>query len=429
MDEQRNALKKTGAVTNPALKRVRDAAATVRLIIEKATADLPRKAVKSVVNHILSIVVVKGELYEPLALEYLKSLRILLTYPPHLDHLEETQWKQTVSLCISAVLGNHIRPSYEILEEQLMDDQGDDEATEHTQASSSSFSTAKSAKRKAAGSLRLSSISENGFANGSAPGQLRTAGQDVIELMSCIDVLVKSSCAPLLSLGPALVSKVVRFLRVYPTETSAHLPALAALNHLLEELFFNAKSFLETAAIVLWPCLLPLWQTKNTLVKEHIVISLSFLLPFLVHRDGPPQISMLQDLYSIVLAESQDRWGIDTLEMDALAFGWVGDCHIEQHPYTLRMMRSGETFTASNALSWAVLQLGASCLKHLQEAHEDLRPSVPLTPSRASKGKRRKVGQVLLPPGLSANAQCNRPRHHSTSFSTILGWILHVPHC
>ena len=387
VDEQKAYVKKPG--TAVVLKRLRDAAQVVRLIIEKAAADIPRKAFKAVFSHIVSVLVVNKRLFEPVALEYLKALRTIIGYQPHLDHLEPRQWIHGVALCFSAALGDPIINLHEIGDEARMED---DDETESATASSTSR------KRKATGLARAIEDDEEEAGARRSPFSAphKAAGQDIIELMSCLEALFRSSASPFFEHGQALLAKFVRFFRTFPAETSAHLPALGALNRLVAELYFNSKRKMEAASVQLWPLLLTLWPTKNSLLKEHLVVALTSFLPYLVCRDGPAQTPLVHALYTSILAETENRWGVEELDLEHLAFtDAVPDSQTRREPFRATLVRAGHSFTSSQALSWSVFELGASCLHHLQTASQSLQPAIPPTPSSSAKGKRRKVGPIL----------------------------------
>lgn len=402
VDDQKSFIKKP---TPAGLKRLRDSAQVSRTIIEKATPDIPKKAFRAVLDHIVSIIVVKGELFEPISLEYIKSLRTVLGYQPHLDHLEPKQWTHAVSLAFSVILGDPVR-GYDIIEDKF----DDDEDTEMTQ----SAAAMQSRKRKAAGPLLKVSNEESGSRGGS-PASFRSAGQDIIELMGCVEALFGASAAPLMDHAEALLSKFLRFFRAFPAGTSAHLPAIGALNRLIQQLYFNNKSMISNACVHIWPTLAVLWPTKNATLKEQVVLLASSLLPFVIHRDGPAQTSLVQELYGLCLFEPETRWGIEALDLDHLALGEIQGP--QSHSFALSLLQPGHCFASTHALSWAVVELAGACLRHLDTLSRSVQPDVPPTPS--NKGKRRKVGCSMLTntKKLTLNHRSMRPWTTSLSLS------------
>lgn len=384
VDEQKVHEKKSTSGASAALKRLKDGAQVVRLIIERCAQDIPRKAFKAILNHIISIIVYNKRLFEPIALDYLKALRTVLSYQPHLDHLDEQQWCNAVAMCFSGILGDPIR-TYEIVEEQMMEEQ-DDEGNEDTEITETAVtsSTQSNRKRKALGPLRMTPLDQNGFTTSSpSPMQARAASQEIIELMQCVATLFQYSSSPFLTYGNALLAKFARFFRAYPQETSAHASALTALNKLISDLFYNARTLLENASVQLWPFLSPLWGTKSLLVKEQLVIAADALLPFLIHRNGPPHTEYIQELLSAILSEPDNRWGTQDLDINRVAFLKPSE-PIRAEAFTRRHFRAGQSFDMADAISWSILELGAQCLRHVQNAYQSLRPELPLTPSRSS---------------------------------------------
>lgn len=379
VDEQRAYVSKP---TTPALKRLKDAAQAVRLIIEKAAADIPRKAFKAVFNHILSIIVVRGQLFEPVALEYLKALRASVLYQPHLDHLDLKQWTHAVSTCFSAILGDKIR-GYEIVDDYLMDADDDNEEA----------SARGSRKRKAASTSRASSTPTEG--TGSSQSKIHaSASQDTIELCGCIDAFFQSSQAPLIANGEALLSKCIRFFAAYPSETTAHLSMTTALNRLLAELEFNRKDLVEKAVIQLWSSLISLWPTKNVAMKEQLVITATLLLPYIASLEPQKRTTLASNLYTATLADVEARWGADVLDLNALSLNCSQSPKNSSstHGFAISSFQAGPAFDFQQALAWTVIQVCASSLLQVENTSSNTM-SDPSTPSRATK--RLKVRAVL----------------------------------
>jgi hypothetical protein len=67
---------------------------------------------------------------------------------------------------------------------------------------------------------------------------------------------------------------------------------------------------------------------------------------------------------------------------------------------------AGHGFTASHALSWQLLELGALCLRHLDVVAKSLNPDHPPTP--ASKGKKRRVRIPIIALSKAEHIVANR---------------------
>jgi|SRR5882762_4426783 ataxia telangiectasia mutated family protein len=79
--------KNTSSAT--ALRRLSDASATVRWLTERAVHRFNKKVIKSLLAHFLQTMVHQGELLMPVALDYIKAIRCIVAWTPHLEHLDE----------------------------------------------------------------------------------------------------------------------------------------------------------------------------------------------------------------------------------------------------------------------------------------------------------------------------------------------------
>lgn len=88
---EKSALSKKSKNTSSAAaqRRLSDAAAAVRWLTERAVQRLNRKVVKPLLVHLIQTMVYQGELLMPVALDYIKAIRCIVAWAPHLEHLDE----------------------------------------------------------------------------------------------------------------------------------------------------------------------------------------------------------------------------------------------------------------------------------------------------------------------------------------------------
>lgn len=77
--------------SNAASNRLGDAAAAVRWLTETAVQRLNKKVVKALLAHLIQTMVYQGELLAPVSLDYIKAVRCLVRWTPHLEHLDEVR--------------------------------------------------------------------------------------------------------------------------------------------------------------------------------------------------------------------------------------------------------------------------------------------------------------------------------------------------
>lgn len=377
--------------TSTVEKRLEDATSLVKWTVERVSADLSRKAVKATIAHLTQMAGHGGRL-QSYALTYLKTLRSVLQYGPHLEHLEPDMWTEIVSLCFSAVLGDKIKVGAEFMDDHAMEvDDSDDE-------------------ERPRGSLRLTEEDDR-----QPTSKRRTATQTDIELLQCVETAFRSKSAPFLFYSTVIFRKFLRFFRHFPNETTAHLPALTALNRAFAELDLNDQATMSTTGASLWAPILALWGTKNASLKEQVVMSLKYLLPFVAPRSSNQPIALvvadkIQPLFDAVLSEPTIRWreGFE-LNIDNLRLGLEPqEDGARPQPFSTPTFRFGNDFEGKHAVAWNVLELGADSLAKLYAVSElghqlGAVVSPPPTPEGSNtRNKRRKVCRFSL---LSSSSQ------------------------
>ncbi|GAA6036820.1 hypothetical protein JCM8097_003494, partial [Rhodosporidiobolus ruineniae] len=367
--------------TAPNEKRLDDAALLVRYCAEKVHPLLGRKQAKALVNHLTQMIAIQGTL-QPYALTYLKTLRSVLSFPPHLEHLDERQWTDIVMLCFSAVLGDKIRIGQDFADDVAMDIDSDSDDE----------------RPRARGALRADSDDERAHllaATGStssarkARTQKRTATPVEIELLHVVEVLFRSQSAPFLLYAQSIFRKFLRFFRLFPDETSAHYPALVALNRAFAELDLNDQRSMRRLGPRLWTPVLALWGTKNAGTKEQVLVALRYLFPFVV---PPPQLGgggggggeeeatrRAKELYAAVLTEPTIRWReAYALDLDCLRLGLPSlspsssSSAGAEKAFHAQTFRLAAGFDDKHAVAWATVELGARALARVYEVGESL---------------------------------------------------------
>ncbi|KAL8276961.1 hypothetical protein RQP46_010596 [Phenoliferia psychrophenolica] len=366
-------------------KRLEDATSLVRWTVEKVHLDCSRKAIRATFAHLVQMVAHSGKL-QSFALTYLRTLRHLLQYAPHLEHLDTSQWTDIVSLCFAGVLGDKIKVGNEFKDDEAMEVDED--------------------YLGPLGALRETDED----AQERAPR--RTATQEDIELVGCIEAAFRSKSAPFPAYSRIIFTKFSRLFRQFPTETTAHLPALTALNRAFAELDLNDQRAMSDLGTKLWPHIIALWATKNAALKEQVVIALKHLLPFITsphrHRHHN-QLQLVVDtrvrpLFDAILTEPTIRWreGYE-LDIDHLRLGLVPTSPTEATdtpvPFCASTFRFGHDFQPKHAVAWTLLELGAECLFALYKSGEagagagvlDLEPAEPPpTPEGSNRNAKRR---------------------------------------
>ncbi|EGN96752.1 hypothetical protein SERLA73DRAFT_93326 [Serpula lacrymans var. lacrymans S7.3] len=401
---------KAGTTGATALRRLGDAAATVRWLTERSVHLLNKKVVKALLAHLLQVMVNKGSLYTQVALDYLKAIKSALSWTPHMDHLDEDNWLKITEMAFNVILGDPVRKGIneneddDSTEKMEVDDSmyqdpeyEDDEDEEGYLPSRSTPSTqVRKRRRKEESATPGPSLSRSTF-NSKATGSM-VVSLEQIECTSLLVILLRSPSAPLLSsnnphLSSSILIRLRRFLDYYPADTSLHHDYILALQAVLSHLALNRKNDVEIFTRGAWDGLVNLWGTKNKRMKESLVGVLRVLFPFLTVSKRGSDYSWADGvgrLWHLLNGEAESRWGIESLSLEALRLEVVAfeDEEIcEREAFVAHTFRAGWHFDANQALAWAVLELQADCAQLLFQHSESVHTG---TPGSGVDGKRLK---------------------------------------
>jgi ataxia telangiectasia mutated family protein len=369
-----------------AKKRVAEGASTVRWLTERSVHQLTHKnVIKALLNHLVQTSSYQGKLFLPVALDYAKAIRCVLDYPPHLEHIDDEMWVKLAEMCLNVVLGDSLRKKLvqeeddEIEETREMDltpegDEDDDDDDD----SVTSHETKKRRRREESGTPEPS-IMPRGVIPRTQP---RPVSVEQIGFASLLSLLLTSSAAPFLAteyphLGSAMLNRLLRFLRLYPSDTSLHPDFIIIVSATLSHLALNERDTVTWFAQRAWDALLGMWGTKNKTMKENLIIVLRILFPFYTTRY--PEASSALDssyvdgvsrLWSLLDGEAESRWGVDGLSLDSLRLSLMRDCPLSASKpgaFMARTFQYGWNFDSNQAVSWAILELQADCAEKVRQ--------------------------------------------------------------
>lgn len=275
-------------------------------MVERSFHLLAKKPFMALFAHLTSLLVHDGSIFPPVAFDYPKALRTLLSYPPHLDCLDAANWKVLTNVCWSALLDDPIELGEDMEDEIEPIEDEDDEGSD-------------------------------GYPGSTKNGPTRIAASTKIELANLLPILLASNAAPLVpplpardhpfvepSLGSVMLSKIHRFFNLHPTETSNHLAIVRSLNKVLGELELNCRNDMVSFGTKLLPQLVTLWETRNKALREQVVIALRILLPFVTHKATAETEAnnavgdALGRLADALTREAGSRTGIEPLDLNVV---------------------------------------------------------------------------------------------------------------
>ncbi|KAG8989610.1 Serine/threonine-protein kinase tel1 [Tulasnella sp. JGI-2019a] len=384
--------------TNPAEAKLEAAAARLRWLVDRALHKLTRTVLKPLLNHVLQAIVDQGQLVIPLAKHYTAILRLVLSYPPHLDHTPVETWNECMVLSFAAVLGDRIPKDLQWAEDdETSASPSDNPDSDHVEALAK---PGPSTRKRALGQASFSSISSRLASGPTSKSSYRTLSEAQIELMKVISILLRASNAPILSqtelspteapeqegfLVPQLILlKITRFFREYPVETSAHAEAIWGLNAILTQLELNARVLLLPFAAEIMPELLTHWgrdNLRNKSMKEGLLVAIRILTPFLILGE----VLSTTDL-DAVWKRISDGLPIRPLPFESLRLAQSSDSTKGPRPFQGKTFRYGFNFEPLHAFTWSGLEAHADCVYQLMRSSESRgHPTDVMSPRKRQK--------------------------------------------
>ena len=375
---------KASGPTGPVTKRLGEATSVVRWLTERSVERLSKGARNALFNHLTQTMVRSGGLFEPVVLDYVKALRCLVGYPPHLAHMDDAMWIDLVKLSLNVILGRSITTFLgHIAEEEEDDDRRSPSSnsgdTDMYMDEDPGPSTPKSAKkrRRADSSSPPPPVSKT-----PSNRTLQPVSLTQIEFTGLLATLLQSSSAPLLHpehdyLPSATLNGLQEFLVRFPADTSLHQDYLVALSATLSHLELNCRELVSKFAWKSWDSLVGIWATKNRGMKEILVAILKTLFPHVsIGKFGSESDELklpagggygdgLGRLWHTLDAEAESRWGVELLSQDSLRLEIQYPVDLPpdsgNSAFTAKTFRTSWHFDSGQALAWAVLELQADC--------------------------------------------------------------------
>ncbi|GBE86665.1 hypothetical protein SCP_0905450 [Sparassis crispa] len=390
-----------------ALGRLKDVTTALRELIQHGVETMNNRALRPLLRHLRQRMLYRGELLAPVALTYIKAIGCVFKCRQHLEHLEHAEWVDITQLAFNVVLRDRLNEELSEVDGQQLGEKettaspagGDEHSMQDAEEGTPSTSTADlSRKRRRSPSQKSArACSHDESPAPQKPLQSLAPSAEQIEFMTVLVPLLQSPFAPLLSqkypgIAAAVLNRLERFIDKYPTDTSLHHNFVLCLSAILSHVALNHRDLVSRFARKAWPGLVAMWNSKDQTLKEDLIVVLKVLFPFLTDDQadmgsmGGDQFSSVTKLWRLLNGEGEIRWKVHGLSLDSLRLEVVP---LDQDQgaigaITAHTFRHGWHFDATQAFTWAILELQAECTKELFLMTE----SMPLTQSSSSKRSR-----------------------------------------
>ncbi|KAJ5107138.1 hypothetical protein N7456_003813 [Penicillium angulare] len=248
---------------SPSATRLSTCASVLRAAVDIFLRNLRTKTVRAIIDHITETIPLPGEgLWEPLSVDYTKCLVSLLRYPPHTEHLGDTEWEKLIDFCLAAI------SLQEDNESQLSIRSGQrstfDEAPDGSDGRSTpSRSTPAPATR-----------------------EKHVGDRNVIgEAITCIQLLTASPCAPVQAAAENILRGLVEFVKSPSLMVgNSHQLAFNSINTVASKVLFDQSQVVRETLLDLIPVIRRIWVTKINTLKDELLITLMLSTVILFDR-------------------------------------------------------------------------------------------------------------------------------------------------
>lgn len=333
---------------NGAALRLSVCAGVVRMVVEIGVRKLRFKTVKALVEHIVQTLSMSNKSYcEPLLADYFKSLRTVVEYQPHSEHLSEEEWLEILEFC------------NETLHDMIAGSSGEN-YTNPVNGSSVVTSLRSRHGRSPAPSIAVGH-GRKGSNRGSqraAETHLRGIAED---LVLCIKNLVSATNAHILGQAQVTLTNLCNLLATLSSPGLELQTVFESINSIVTRIMTNDISLMMQTIRTLLPNIRRLWDIKSPTLKDHMLISLLYgevYFSCLVTTDGTGDcINDLSRLLQVFRQEYSKRPEREQLQLE--------DLDLPDHPFCSERPSSIKAFELrSGALRaeqpWTMLYISAS---------------------------------------------------------------------
>ena len=289
---------------------------------------------------------------DPILINYLKALRTLLEYPPHVEHLREykkdsdhefREWSELVEFCAEGVT--------------FFAGKGESDGV------TTQLSTSRSLLRTPTTSAEFSTKSTPGE-SGSRNSRFSNSSVQLEEFIACLRHLTKATNAPIFKRAKLILDVVFQFLHSAKSVSRAHHDALSVVNSILTRIVPQSIELTQYAVRQIVPLLKDMWLSKSATFREEMLITLVITREHVLHMlhsqntttsDFQTDIEALLEVFTLDYCR---RLGRDLLSLDDLRLVWQSEQGAKVTPYNHLAFRLQNGHIKGEA-NWTLVELMA----------------------------------------------------------------------
>lgn len=294
---------------------------------------------RAVYRHIMDTLPANEELCEPISIDYTKSLRMILQYAPHTEHLMAEAWEALAKYCC-----DHVNKQLGIVEEADGEEEEEEDEARELEVRSSRRGSRASVPRD---SLTSSSGRRNPAAQAfESTGRLPMAFTARLthvseELLMCLQYLLSAPNAPILPNVQMLSTTLLGFLKSQQTSTRAHQHVFSSINHVLNVVTANDLGITTKICNDIVPIISRLWDTKSPGLRDEMIVTFMHCQPHIrveirvTPKENPLRVAV-ENLFESLCSEYIARSDREILQLDYVVFPSPASASHSTSPLRLR---------------------------------------------------------------------------------------------
>jgi ataxia telangiectasia mutated family protein len=366
---------KTSATQRSASGRLSELASALRHAVDVGAPFIKAKTARAVLDHVAdTIQLPNGSFCEPIAVDYAKCMRTILSHQPHVEHMNrsstkdrnDNEWERIADFCARCI--------QEVTAQSGADEFPAENGLTSTagHANTSSYRSSRSAHRDSGGSQVHSSA-------------VRTV---VDEMIGCLRALTAAPNAPLQKKAEPLLWLLIEYLRTtIPTPRSPD-DAFAAVNQLLCWTRTEDTKLTQDITVRLVRLVKDYWTAKSPALNQ-MTITILLLRPYIFHAMSQDEgVALRAELSGLLQAiqgeysQRQDReqakqLSLEDIRLEINVTRSLEDGKVGIPLFTLQPSEARSNSESSWALTYILASLtaalmGADKLDHeLDSSHDD----------------------------------------------------------
>lgn len=296
--------------------RLSACAGVLKLAVEVAVKKLRFKTVKALIDHIIQTLPTSDEGYcEPLVADYFKSLRIVLEYQPHTEHLPKDEWNSVVDFCNQSLHDLNFVSSQQNSKLSIRNSNPGSFSESFSRSATPVPTNDHGHKASKHGSRRT------------VHTQLRSSAEDIL---LCLRHLTIASNAPVLDRAHVTLTNLLELLESNLSVGRLQPAAFEIINSILTHITTNDISLTLQTLRRLLVIIRRFWDAKSTTLKDCMLVSLLYGQVYFSRMISSDETSDCKsDLESLLEVFQNDyckRLERDQLQLEDLDFADQGTC-------------------------------------------------------------------------------------------------------